>query len=192
MPCSYVHSSAALLGVSCCSYAHSCAALLGLPFSSAALLGVPCSYFTNLLLFCECRSHMLIHMMLYCECPAHMLIHLLPYSECRAHMHIHLLPYSEYRVYMHFHLLFCWECRVPMNIQHLLLCGGVLNLPLDLFSPCGICVQPCSRRMASRGSCAKRLCDALRVAFGRQHYRRRKLCPLYRSTARLTRQAMTA
>ena len=36
------------------------------------------------------------------------------------------------------------------------------------------------------------LCDVLCGALGRQHDWRRKLCPLYRSTARLTHQAKTA
>ena len=52
---------------------------------------------------------------------------------------------------------------IRMHIQHLLLCGEVLNLPLDLLSPCGLCFQPCSRRRARRGQLREQLVRRVRT-----------------------------
>ena len=102
---------------------------------------------------------MLIHLPLYWECRAHKLIHLLLYSECRAYMHLHLL---------HLHLLFCWEGRAHMHIQHLLLCGGVLDLPRFVFSMWSM-FSAMLKAKGKKGQLRASLCDALRGAFGRQH-----------------------
>ena len=97
-----------------------------------------------------------------------MLIHLLLYWEWRAHMLIHLLLYGSAGLICSFICcsigsvglicsFICCSMGVPGSYAHTASAAmwGVLNLPLDLFSPCGLCFQPCSRRRARRGSCAK-------------------------------------